>query len=99
MKPGDLLLTVEEVFAIAGHGVMVAPGVVAGPRARHALTVELTRPDGTTRTAAAQAVLEMLDPCDPRNVEPTGQHMLMFAELTKADVPPGTQIRLVALDW
>ncbi|HTR54750.1 MAG TPA: hypothetical protein VMJ10_28865 [Kofleriaceae bacterium] len=84
-----LLLVVEDTFAIAGRGVIVAPDAKLDGSSPRTMSVELRRPDGTTVSAEAVAEIPFVDP--PR-LPLSIRHMLRFAKLTKQDVPVGTEI-------
>lgn len=93
-KSSDLrLLVVEEVFAIAGRGVILAPDIELHGPATVQICVELRRPDGTTSVVDALAHLPMIDP--PR-IPPRGRYVLLLAGLAKSDVPIGTEVWLRA---
>ena len=84
-----LLLVVEETFAIAGRDVIVAPDVKLDDSSPRAMSVELRRPDGTTVSAEALVEIPFIDP--PR-LPLTIRHVLRLTNLTKQDIPIGTQI-------
>ena len=86
MSTSRLLLVVEDTFAITGRGLIVAPDVDLGERHQLRLTVELHRPDGTVSTAEALAQVPFVNPSRPGA---RSRHMLLFANLTKNDVPIG----------
>ena len=89
MGPTRLLLIVEDTFAIAGRGLLIAPVVDLGGSAQRHVVVELRRPDGTRFEAEALAQVPFVNP--PRAVE-RPRHVLLFTTLAKQDVPIGTEL-------
>ena len=89
MRAKRLLLIVEDAFAIAGRGTIVAPDVDLGDATPQRLTVELRRPDGTVMSAEASAHVPFID---PPSIPPRARHVLVFPTMTKADLPAGTEI-------
>lgn len=94
LEPVDarLLVVVDEAFAISGRGIVVVPEVVLEAASGIEIAVELRRPDGTAARAVASAHVPFFD---PPSVPPRRGHVLLFAGLTKAELPPGTEIWLV----
>ncbi len=84
-----LLVVVEETFAIADRGVIVAPDVDLGDGSARSIAVEVRRPDGTTVQAEARAEVPFVNPL---RLPLRPRHVLRFATLTKADLPTGTEI-------
>lgn len=87
------LLVVEDVFTIAGRGVILAPDIELHGPATQQLRVELRRPDGTTLVVDALAHLPTVQPLQ---VPPPSRYVLLLPGLTKADVPVGTDVWLAA---
>ena len=83
-----LLLVVEDTFAISGRGLVVVPDVDLGGTHQRHVTVELRRPDGSRGRAEALAQVPYVSRPRPG----PRHHVLMFASLTKADVPIGTEL-------
>jgi hypothetical protein len=86
------LLTVEDVFAIPGRGVIVVPDIplqmLAPP---HPPTVLLKRPDNTTQTVSATFDIPIFDP--PLGVQPRpAAYVCLLRGIEKAVVPIGTEI-------
>ncbi len=82
------LTVVEDVFAIAERGVVVAPDVDLGDGPPQTIVVELRRPDGSVVRAEARAEVPFFDPPRPH----PARHVLRFATLSKQDLPRGTEI-------
>ena len=87
------LLVVEDVFTIAGRGVILAPDIELHGPAMIQLRVELRRPDGTTTTIDALAHLPMTN---PPQTSPRMRYVVLLPNLTKSDVPIGTEVWLAA---
>ena len=83
-----LLLVVEDAFAIADRGVIVAPDVDLGDGGSRQIAVELRRPDGTSCVAVALAQVPFVDPPRAHGL----RHVLRFATLEKSEIPIGTEI-------
>lgn len=84
----ELLVVVEEAFAVRGSAVQVTPRITvrADDAPRGTFAVRLRLPDGTERDATAT-----LDVAHVRG--PHGAFaMVRLPGLTPDDVPPGTQI-------
>ncbi len=88
-----LLSTVEDVFEIEGRGCVVAPGLSESTpphiRLRTRDPISLHRPDGSIVETHIHA-LEFLDGPNRRMCVP----ILLPPNITKADVPIGTEIWL-----
>jgi hypothetical protein len=82
------LLTVEDTFAIAGQGLMIAPmpalDEVRGPGD---FDVELRLPEGTRRAARLSILPELIQPTPALR-----RWACVLPELGKHDVPLGTEI-------
>jgi hypothetical protein len=81
------LFTVADTFVIRGRGLVPVPGIVPvdDERFRVGDPIQLRRPDGLvvhTRIGG----LEMLDP------NPSNEVVILLKDLTKQDVPVGTEI-------
>lgn len=87
------LLVVQDVFAIAGRGVILAPDIELHGPSTLQVRVELRRPDGSTRIVDALAHLPMGNP--PR-LQARARYVLLLPGLTTPDVPVGTEVWLVA---
>jgi hypothetical protein len=87
------LCRVEDVFEITGRGCVLTPGVSeATPgdiKVRADDAIELRRPDGSVLHTRIHA-LEFLDGPGKRSCVP----VILPPELTKSDVPIGTEIWL-----
>ncbi|MGC1272524.1 MAG: hypothetical protein WBC44_02365 [Planctomycetaceae bacterium] len=82
-----LLFKVEDTFAITGRGLVLWPGLIkSGPPTRLTIgnAVDLRRPDGTSLRTTIRGI-EM--PSLPDSVP-----ILLSEELTKDDVPIGTEV-------
>ena len=89
------LLTVEEIFAITGRGVIIVPDIplqmLAPP---HPPTVLLKRPDHTIQTVAAIFDIPFFDP--PLGVQPRpAAYVCLLRGIDKTAVPIGTEIWVV----
>ena len=82
------LLVVEDMFLIAGRGLVVIPGPLVtefpGPVV---LAVELRRPDGSTRSATMFIEWTFQSPPPPEY-----RFACVFRDLLATDVPRGTEI-------
>lgn len=82
-----LLLTVENTFAIAGRGVVLAPFLPTSEARPLAFFVELHRPDGSIVRAKALAQIPFVSPM-PKVLF---AHVMLL-ETEKSDVPVGTEV-------
>jgi hypothetical protein len=89
------LLTVEDVFAITGRGVIVVPDIPLQMLAPlHPPTVLLKRPDNTTQTVAATFDIPIFDP--PLGVQPRrAAYVCLLRGIDKTAVPIGSEIWVV----
>jgi hypothetical protein len=84
------LLTVEDVFDIAGRGLIIVPGPLAdsyaGPRE---VTVRLLLPNGEAKSASMR-----LDPVFLSPPAPPKERRLacVLTNMAKAEVPIGTEV-------
>lgn len=85
------LLIVEDTFAIASRGLVLAPAIVL-ENGQHKLSVELRRPNGTTTSTDALAQVPFIVPANPTKARSRG-HMLTL-QLEKSEVPVGTEVWL-----
>lgn len=77
---------VEDVFQITGRGCVIVPGYPAdGDPGRMGSALLLKRPDGSEITTAVRG-LDFFG-----NPERTG-YAILLADVTKADVPVGTEV-------
>ena len=82
------LLTVEDVFDIAGRGLVVVPGpLIDAISPNQRLSVLLKRPDGSEIGASATITRYFQTP-------PPKEHRfaVILKEVSKSDVPIGTEI-------
>ncbi len=83
------LLTVEDVFAIAGRGTVVVPHLAPDPAWPAAVRLELRRPDGTVVFTTGHVRLEHL----LRRPPGKSQHVwTLCLDEPKSLVPPGTEV-------
>lgn len=82
----ELLLCVEDRFALDGRGLVLAPDVPLPPSGHPpALAVIVERPDGTRLLAEAELRLE--------HFRPGGYKLIVcLPALKKADVPVGSRV-------
>jgi len=84
------LLTVDDTFVIEGRGVIVTPKIpvdaYSGARSR---AVMLRTPDGHERTARASLDIPRVSPPPP-----AFYYLCLLVDLTKDDVPIGTEVWL-----
>lgn len=83
------LFTVSVTFAIKGRGLILMPGIQAGPKVHIGDTVELRRPDGTLFTSTIRGI-EFPPLSWPARAVP----ILLPATVVKDDVPIGTEVWL-----
>lgn len=83
------LMVVEDTFAIAGRGLVLAPGVPLAEARSGPISVELERPDGTTARARARVEITFSSPPPKHHVA-----TVRLEGATKADVPIGTELWL-----
>ena len=90
---GRCLLKVVDTFAIPGRGVAMAPGIVLieGEKVRIGDPLMLIRPDGT-RLMSVIGGLEFFNP------NPRSEIGIFLKDLTKEDVPIGTEVWLTLDD-
>jgi hypothetical protein len=83
-----LLFVVEDTFAIPGRGLLLTPGIIPGGKVilRAGDRIRMRRPDGKT-TDSTISSNECLMSAPHNNAS-----YLVFNELTKDDVPIGTEI-------
>jgi len=84
---GRLLFVVEDTFAIKSRGLVLVPGILpeGSERFRVGDPILLRKPDGSAVETRIGG-LELLCP-NPRH-----DVVIMLKELTKADVPIGTEV-------
>ncbi len=82
-----LLLVVEDSFAIAGRGLVVAPFLLATEAKMGRFAVELRRPDGSTSRVEAFAQIPRIVPL-PKVLR---AHLALLG-VTKDDVPVGSEV-------
>lgn len=91
-----LLLVVEDAFAISGVGVgiMPLPGVetLGGRKSGHKERVRLHRLDGSKREAQLKLSYSHFNMLNSPNF---WAFEIILLEISKADVPPGTEIWLL----
>ena len=89
-----LLFTVEDTFYIQGRGLVPFPGIVPIENERFHIgdSLLLKRPDGTT-VMSRIAGIEMMNPPLPNFAV-----VVLLKELTKDDVPIGTEVWSVDRD-
>ena len=91
--PARFLLTVKDVVAIKGRGIMLLPPVSEGTLVQPPPnTVTLKYPNRTTRNVTVVFTLPMLDPPTHR---PVG-YLCELKDVDTADVPIGTEIWIEA---
>jgi hypothetical protein len=95
--PDQLLFVVDDAFDISGRGCVLAPGILAtSPRVHVGDAIRLVRPDGSECLTRLQGV-EMLNyGRRPRPAESMPIPISLEKPIAKRDVPPGTQVFLVA---
>ncbi len=76
----DLIFKIADTFTIKGRGVCASPGERGVGRARVGDAIVLRRPDGSTLRVR---VCEVTHP---------HRDILLPADITKSDIPPGTEI-------
>jgi translation elongation factor EF-Tu-like GTPase len=83
-----LLSTVEDAFQITGRGVVVVPGIPRNGdwRLKTGDALLLRRPDGTELETCVFGI-EMASP-----PHPTGIPILLGQNVTKKDIPIGTEL-------
>lgn len=85
-----LLLTVTDTFLIKGRGLIVVPGPPSDTFSHPTdLVVELRRPDGLVTETRARLMIEFVSPPPPPGPRPL---VCLLPDVTKADVPIGTQV-------
>ena len=84
---GRRLFVVEDSFVIKGHGLVLVPGLLpeGDERFRVGDSISLRKPDGSA-IATRIGALEFLCP------NPRGEVVIMLKNLTKTDVPVGTEV-------
>jgi hypothetical protein len=84
---GGRLLVVEATFTVTGRGLVLVPGILpeGDERFRAGNPILLRKLDGSS-VATRIAALELLCPNPRRDV------VIMLKELTKSDVPVGTEV-------
>jgi len=87
------LFTVSDTFMIRGRGLVLAPGTVpvGGERFRAGDPLLLKRPDGTE----VQTTISSLEIMNPN---PNHEVVVLLKELTKDDVPIGTEVWSVGFE-
>ena len=82
------LLTVDDTFLIEGRGVIVTPKIpVDAYSGACSRAVTLRTPDGRERTARASLDIPRVSPAPP-----SYYYLCLLADLTKDDVPIGTEV-------
>lgn len=104
LSPGDMsnssglirLLVVEDVFLIAGRGLILAPEVplhLLPDESPQQITVEVRTPGGASFRVPANATIPLVDPPVPsREIAFT----LLVPNAEKDSIPTGSEIWLVA---
>jgi translation elongation factor EF-Tu-like GTPase len=92
----QLLSIVEDLFQISGRGLIVVPGIPSSGNWKIKIgdTLILKRPDGIELSTIVRGI-------DMLNHRVPGPHpipILLGAELTKEDVPIGTQLWVEVAD-
>jgi hypothetical protein len=89
------LLTVEDSFDIAGHGVVMIPDfpIPDVPWKNRTKPVVIVRPNGSQFQATARIDLTHMNLADPHAApEQRWRIVVSLPQYTKADVPPGSKI-------
>ena len=90
------LSKVEEAFNITGVGIVIVPGIpfpsATIPVVRVGDPLVLVRPDGSELRTATKEI-EMITRKD-RSKPATHAPFVVAADITKQDVPPGTEVWL-----
>ena len=81
------LFVVQDVFEIRGRGVVMLPGIVVqeGELFRHGDPIHLKRPDGSVVESQIGSLV-LVTP------NPGHEVVILIKELTKADIPIGTEV-------
>jgi hypothetical protein len=84
------LFVVEDTFFIKGRGLLPVPGIVpqGDERFRVGDPILLKRPDGSCLESTIGGI-EMINVTPPR---PTRDVVILLKDLTKEDVPIGTEV-------
>jgi hypothetical protein len=87
----ELLVRVEDTFALRNLGIVVWPDLSAERQRAERLLVELRRPDGSRRAAAASIQLHHIQaPTLP--VDRRWRVVLVILDAEKEEIPVGTEV-------
>ena len=89
------LSKVDDVFQIVGRGCVIVPGLPQPAQFNlrfHQDVILLRRPDGTTLETSVQALMFLGRPAPGRSIDRTFIPMLLASDVTKSDVPVGTEV-------